>query len=65
MSGKDLAIFTVGEQRQIGFEQARIAKDEPLKLQLEAFLECCGKTKFAEMFRRRRASNSRSSSVDS
>ncbi len=37
---KDLAIFTVGENRQIGFEQARIAKDEPLKLQLDAFLNC-------------------------
>jgi predicted dehydrogenase len=37
---KDLAIFTVGEGRQIGFEKPAIAKDEPLKLQLEAFLEC-------------------------
>src|SRR5579871_1581639 len=36
---KDLAIFTVGEKKQIGFEQARISKDEPLKLQLEAFLD--------------------------
>ncbi|HLK62180.1 MAG TPA: Gfo/Idh/MocA family oxidoreductase [Bryobacteraceae bacterium] len=37
---KDLAIFTVGENRQIGFEQARIVKDEPLKLQFESFLDC-------------------------
>ena len=37
---KDLAIFTVGESRQIGFEQARIVKDEPLKLQFESFLDC-------------------------
>jgi len=36
---QDLAIFTVGENRQIGFEQASIAKAEPLKLQLEAFLD--------------------------
>jgi len=35
---QDLAIFTVGENRQIGFEQAAMAKAEPLKLQLEAFL---------------------------
>ncbi len=40
---KDLAIFTVGEGRKIGFEQARIAKDESLKLQLEAFLDCVEK----------------------
>ena len=37
---KDLAIFTVGEGRRVGFEQASVAKDEPLKLQLEAFLDC-------------------------
>jgi predicted dehydrogenase len=44
---QDLAIFSVGEDRQpqpaalsgIGFEQARITKAEPLKLQLEAFLD--------------------------
>ncbi len=36
---QDLAIFSVGEDRQIGFEQARVAKAEPLKLQLEAFLD--------------------------
>jgi predicted dehydrogenase len=35
---KDLVIFTVGEQRQIGFDKPAVAKDEPLKLQLEAFL---------------------------
>jgi hypothetical protein len=29
----------VGEDRQIGFEQARVIKAEPLKLQLEAFLD--------------------------
>jgi predicted dehydrogenase len=40
---KDLTIFTVGEGRQIGFEKPAIAKDEPLKLQLEAFLECVEK----------------------
>jgi len=36
---QDLAIFSVGKERQIGFEQARVAKSEPLKLQLEAFLK--------------------------
>jgi predicted dehydrogenase len=36
---QDLAIFSVGENRQIGFEQARVPKAEPLKLQLEAFLD--------------------------
>ena len=35
---QDVAIFSVGANRQIGFEQAPVAKSEPLKLQLEAFL---------------------------
>ncbi len=36
---QDLAIFSVGANRQIGFEQAPVAKAEPLKLQFEAFLD--------------------------
>jgi predicted dehydrogenase len=36
---QDLAVFSVGEDRQIGFEQAPVTKAEPLKLQLEAFLD--------------------------
>ncbi len=36
---QDLAIFSVAGERQIGFEQAPVTKGEPLKLQLEAFLE--------------------------
>ena len=36
---RDLAIFTVGANRQIGFEQARIDKAEPLHLQFGAFLD--------------------------
>jgi hypothetical protein len=36
---QDLAIFSVDNERRIGFEQAPIAKGEPLKLQLEAFLD--------------------------
>jgi predicted dehydrogenase len=36
---QDLAVFSVGENRQIGFEQAPVTKAEPLKLQLEAFLD--------------------------
>jgi predicted dehydrogenase len=37
---QDLAIFSVGETRQIGFEKAKIDQGEPLKLQFEAFLDC-------------------------
>jgi hypothetical protein len=36
---QDLAVFSVGPGRQIGFEQAAVAKAEPLKLQFDAFLE--------------------------
>ena len=36
---QDLAIFSV-RSGQIGFEQAPVAKGEPLKLQLDAFLDC-------------------------
>jgi predicted dehydrogenase len=35
---QDLAIFSVGPNRQIGFEQAKVSPSEPLKLQFEAFL---------------------------
>jgi predicted dehydrogenase len=34
---QDLAVFSVGAERQIGFEQAPVAKGEPLKIQLQAF----------------------------
>jgi predicted dehydrogenase len=37
-SRQDLAVFSVGADRQIGFEQAPVAKGEPLKSQLDAFL---------------------------
>jgi predicted dehydrogenase len=36
---QDLAIFSVGENRQIGFEQAQVNKSEPLQLQLHSFLD--------------------------
>lgn len=36
---QDLAIFSVDDARQIGFQQAALEKGEPLKLQLEAFLD--------------------------
>src|SRR5580704_18912058 len=36
---QDLVVFTVGSERQIGFEQASVDKGEPLKTQLDAFLE--------------------------
>ncbi|MBZ5584980.1 MAG: Gfo/Idh/MocA family oxidoreductase [Acidobacteriia bacterium] len=34
-----LSVFSVGDGRQIGFEQAQVAQAEPLKLQLDAFLD--------------------------
>src|ERR1039457_1066205 len=34
-----LAVFSVGSDRQIGFEQAPVTKGEPLKLQFDAFLD--------------------------
>jgi predicted dehydrogenase len=37
---QDLAIFSVGEGRRIGFEQAQVPKIEPLRAQLETFLHC-------------------------
>jgi predicted dehydrogenase len=36
---QDLAIFSVGEGRQIGFEQAKVTPGEPLKLQFDGFLD--------------------------
>jgi predicted dehydrogenase len=36
---QDLAVFSVGENRQIGYEQAPVEKVEPLKLQFDAFLD--------------------------
>lgn len=38
-SRQDLAVFSVGAGRQIGFEQAPVEKSEPLKLQFDAFLD--------------------------
>ncbi len=43
---QDLAIFSVGENRQIGFEQAPVAKGEPLKMQFDAFLDSVETRKF-------------------
>jgi predicted dehydrogenase len=36
---QDLAVFSVGEGRQIGFEQAKVTQGEPLKLQFDGFLD--------------------------
>ncbi len=36
---QDLAVFSVDDARQIGFQQAKLEKSEPLRLQLEAFLD--------------------------
>jgi predicted dehydrogenase len=38
-SRQDLAIFSVGENRQIGFEQVAVQRAEPLQLQFESFLD--------------------------
>jgi predicted dehydrogenase len=37
---QDLMVFSVGEGRQIGFEKAPVVTGEPLKLQLDSFLDC-------------------------
>jgi predicted dehydrogenase len=37
---QDLVAFQVGPDRQIGFEAARIQKEEPLRLELDSFIEC-------------------------
>jgi len=39
-SRQDLAVFSVGDGGRIGFEQAPVTKAEPLKLQLDSFLDC-------------------------
>jgi len=36
---QDLAVFSVGAEKQIGFEQASVVKGEPLKLQFDSFLD--------------------------
>ena len=37
---QDLLVFSVGEDHRIGFEKAAVASGEPLKLQLDGFLDC-------------------------
>ena len=36
---QDLAVFTVGAERRIGFEQAPVSRAEPLEVQFESFLD--------------------------
>ena len=36
---QEAAAFTVSEQKQIGFQMLPVAKDEPLRLEVESFLE--------------------------
>jgi predicted dehydrogenase len=43
---QDLVVFSVGENRQIGFEKAQLAGGEPLKLQLDGFLDCVESRKY-------------------
>ena len=42
---QDAVAFTVSDDRRIGFEQLPVTKDEPLKLELEAFLDCAATRK--------------------
>jgi predicted dehydrogenase len=37
---QDLLVFSVGAESRIGFEKAPVVNAEPLKLQLDAFLDC-------------------------
>ncbi len=37
---QDLMVFSVGADRQIGFEKAPVTVGEPLKVQLDGFLDC-------------------------
>lgn len=39
-SRQDAAVFTAGNERQIGFSQLPVSRSEPLALQLNAFLDC-------------------------
>jgi hypothetical protein len=43
---QDLMVFSVSGNRQIGFEKAAVTAGEPLKLQLDAFLDCVESRKF-------------------
>jgi predicted dehydrogenase len=43
---QDLMLFSVGENQQIGFEKAAVTNGEPLKLQLDAFLDSVETRKF-------------------
>ena len=45
---QDLTIFTVGEELRIGFEKAPVTASEPLKLQLDAFLDAVESRKIAK-----------------
>ena len=36
---QEAALFTVSEQKQIGFQMLSVTKDEPLRLEVESFLE--------------------------
>lgn len=36
---QEAAVFTVSEQKQIGFQMLPVTKDEPLRLEVESFLE--------------------------
>ena len=45
---RDLLVFSVGENRQIGFEKAPVSPEEPLKLQLGAFLDGIEKRNIAK-----------------
>ena len=62
---QDLVVFSVGEGRQIGFEKAPVVSGEPLKLQLDAFLDCVETRNSPKCSGAGRASNSRGRFGDS
>ena len=62
---QDLAVFSVGGDRQIGFEQAPVTKGEPLKLQFDAFLDSLASRSLPKSSGARRASNISGCSGDS
>ena len=61
---QDLAVFSVGANRQIGFEQAPVSQGGATAIAARCLPGIGADAKFAEMFRRLRASNSGDSAGD-
>ena len=62
---QDLTVFSVDATRQIGFQQAPVEKGEPLKLQLEAFLDAVENRNVTKCSGLRGASNTECGTGDS